>query len=207
MSKKCVTNVPVNNALNHFYTKEEELKIDFCKCFREEQEPGVLCHLLVFLSFCSPVPRGSLKTWTPVFPRCPPSLPAKARHRRYLAHWMCSTSVVLRTLPVAAFLPDGFGLKWQQITFQLSEWCYSIKDDPITSLFLGVGQLSYHLILCLVDIVCRFLWLYAVCVLPQVKAEEVDLQNIGSLSDNLIDFTDPTPMVSLRSHFEIKSVP
>ncbi|XP_056294020.1 band 4.1-like protein 5 isoform X1 [Pseudoliparis swirei] len=30
---------------------------------------------------------------------------------------------------------------------------------------------------------------------PKVKAEEVDLQNIGSLSDNLIDFTDPTPML------------
>ncbi|XP_031714233.1 band 4.1-like protein 5 isoform X1 [Anarrhichthys ocellatus] len=31
---------------------------------------------------------------------------------------------------------------------------------------------------------------------PKVKAEEVDLQNVAPLSDNLIDFTDPTPMVS-----------
>ncbi|XP_069010859.1 band 4.1-like protein 5 isoform X1 [Embiotoca jacksoni] len=30
---------------------------------------------------------------------------------------------------------------------------------------------------------------------PKVKAEEVDLQNSGLLSDNLIDFTDPTPVL------------
>ncbi|KAK9537367.1 hypothetical protein VZT92_004994 [Zoarces viviparus] len=30
---------------------------------------------------------------------------------------------------------------------------------------------------------------------PKVKAEEVDLQNAAPLSDNLIDFTDPTPML------------
>ncbi|XP_054471156.1 band 4.1-like protein 5 isoform X2 [Anoplopoma fimbria] len=30
---------------------------------------------------------------------------------------------------------------------------------------------------------------------PKVKADEVDLQNVATLSDNLIDFTDPTPML------------
>jgi len=38
----------------------------------------------------------------------------------------------------------------------------------------------------------------SICVILQVKAEEVDLQNTAPLSDNLIDFTDPTPVVNLR---------
>lgn len=33
----------------------------------------------------------------------------------------------------------------------------------------------------------------------QVKAEEVDLQSAAPLSDNLIDFTDPTPLVRITA--------
>lgn len=36
---------------------------------------------------------------------------------------------------------------------------------------------------------------HCVCVALQAKAEEVDLSNPTAMSDNLIDFTDPTPVV------------
>lgn len=40
--------------------------------------------------------------------------------------------------------------------------------------------------------------LHCACIIQQVTAEEADLQNTAPLSDNLIDFTDPTPVVSVR---------
>lgn len=43
---------------------------------------------------------------------------------------------------------------------------------------------------------CVHVVVKSVCVILQVKAEEVELQNTTPLSDNLIDFTDPTPVVS-----------
>lgn len=39
--------------------------------------------------------------------------------------------------------------------------------------------------------------LNSVCIILQDKAEEVDLQDPAPVSDNLIDFTDPTPVVSV----------
>lgn len=38
----------------------------------------------------------------------------------------------------------------------------------------------------------------------QVKAEDVDLPNTAPLSDNLIDFTDPTPVVSLNPLYALQ---
>ncbi|XP_043987938.1 band 4.1-like protein 5 isoform X2 [Gambusia affinis] len=35
---------------------------------------------------------------------------------------------------------------------------------------------------------------------PKVKAEEFDIQNVGVLSENLIDFTDPTPLLPPLQH-------
>lgn len=35
----------------------------------------------------------------------------------------------------------------------------------------------------------------------QVKAEEFDIQSVAVPSDNLIDFTDPTPLVSINTFF------
>lgn len=40
---------------------------------------------------------------------------------------------------------------------------------------------------------------HCVCVSLQAKAEEVDLSNPTAMSDNLIDFTDPTPVVGSQS--------
>ncbi|MEQ2286814.1 hypothetical protein AMECASPLE_006237 [Ameca splendens] len=35
---------------------------------------------------------------------------------------------------------------------------------------------------------------------PKVKAEQFDIQNVAELSDNLIDFTDPTPLLPPAQH-------
>lgn len=42
---------------------------------------------------------------------------------------------------------------------------------------------------------CLCVVVKSICIPLQVKAEEVDLQATVPLSDNLIDFTDPTPVV------------
>lgn len=44
----------------------------------------------------------------------------------------------------------------------------------------------------------------AFCVMLQAKAEDVDLPNAAPLSDNLIDFTDPTPTVSLNPPYVLQ---
>lgn len=45
--------------------------------------------------------------------------------------------------------------------------------------------------------------LKSICVIVQAKAEDVDLHNPAYVSDNLIDFTDSTPVVSFcQPHLE-----
>lgn len=49
--------------------------------------------------------------------------------------------------------------------------------------------------------------LKSICVIVQAKAEDVDLHNPAYMSDNLIDFTDSTPVVSFcRPHLEFGGI-